>query len=67
MVGDRVHTDIIGARTVGLRSALVKTGEFDPREQLIVHSGPIALAERTARTNSSYRASAEGSGLASAR
>lgn len=32
MIGDRVHTDIVGARNVGLRSALVRTGEFDPRE-----------------------------------
>lgn len=31
MVGDRVETDILGAREAGLRSALVKTGEF--REQ----------------------------------
>ena len=28
MVGDRVATDIIGAKTVGIKSALVKTGEF---------------------------------------
>lgn len=32
VVGDRVHTDILGARDVGLRSVLVRTGEFDPRE-----------------------------------
>jgi len=31
-VGDRVHTDILGARNAGLRSILVRTGEFDPRE-----------------------------------
>ena len=28
MVGDRVATDIIGAKAVGIRSVLVKTGEF---------------------------------------
>lgn len=28
MVGDRVSTDVLGAKNVGLRSALVKTGEF---------------------------------------
>jgi ribonucleotide monophosphatase NagD (HAD superfamily) len=32
VVGDRVHTDILGARNFGLRSVLVRTGEFDPRE-----------------------------------
>jgi HAD superfamily hydrolase (TIGR01458 family) len=31
-VGDRVYTDILGARNTGLRSILVRTGEFDPRE-----------------------------------
>ncbi len=30
MVGDRVSTDVVGARRFGLRSALVKTGEFQP-------------------------------------
>ena len=28
MVGDRVATDIIGARSAGIKSVLVKTGEF---------------------------------------
>lgn len=28
MVGDRVATDILGARRAGLKSVLVKTGEF---------------------------------------
>jgi ribonucleotide monophosphatase NagD (HAD superfamily) len=28
MVGDRVATDIIGARAAGIKSVLVKTGEF---------------------------------------
>jgi ribonucleotide monophosphatase NagD (HAD superfamily) len=28
MVGDRVTTDIIGARQAGIPSVLVKTGEF---------------------------------------
>jgi ribonucleotide monophosphatase NagD (HAD superfamily) len=28
MVGDRVATDIIGARAAGIKSILVKTGEF---------------------------------------
>lgn len=32
VVGDRVQTDILGARNLGLRSALVRTGEFDPQE-----------------------------------
>lgn len=31
MVGDRVETDIRGARDFGLHSVLVRTGEFDPR------------------------------------
>ena len=31
-VGDRVHTDVLGARNTGLRSILVRTGEFHPRE-----------------------------------
>jgi HAD superfamily hydrolase (TIGR01458 family) len=30
VVGDRVASDIQGARDVGLRSVLVRTGEFDP-------------------------------------
>jgi ribonucleotide monophosphatase NagD (HAD superfamily) len=29
MVGDRVETDIRGARDYGIRSVLVRTGEFD--------------------------------------
>ena len=37
VVGDRVSTDILGARQAGLRSALVRTGEFDPRH---LDSGP---------------------------
>jgi HAD superfamily hydrolase (TIGR01458 family) len=28
MVGDRIQSDILGAKNVGIRSALVKTGEF---------------------------------------
>jgi inorganic pyrophosphatase len=32
VVGDRVNTDILGAKNFGLRSVLVRTGEFDPRE-----------------------------------
>jgi ribonucleotide monophosphatase NagD (HAD superfamily) len=28
MVGDRVSTDIVGARQAGIPSVLVKTGEF---------------------------------------
>lgn len=32
VVGDRVHTDILGARNLGLCSVLVRTGEFDPKE-----------------------------------
>jgi ribonucleotide monophosphatase NagD (HAD superfamily) len=32
MVGDRVATDIIGAKAVGIKSALVKTGEFKERD-----------------------------------
>jgi HAD superfamily hydrolase (TIGR01458 family) len=32
MVGDRVLSDILGARRAGLRSVLVKTGEFRPEE-----------------------------------
>jgi len=30
MIGDRVSTDIIGARNAGITSVLVKTGEFKP-------------------------------------
>ena len=30
VVGDRVATDIAGARNLGLASALVRTGEFRP-------------------------------------
>jgi 4-nitrophenyl phosphatase len=32
MVGDRVATDIIGARAAGIKSVLVKTGEFKERD-----------------------------------
>jgi HAD superfamily hydrolase (TIGR01458 family) len=32
MVGDRVNSDIAGARGEGLRSVLVKTGEFKPED-----------------------------------
>jgi HAD superfamily hydrolase (TIGR01458 family) len=32
VVGDRVATDVRGARDFGLASALVKTGEFDPAD-----------------------------------
>jgi ribonucleotide monophosphatase NagD (HAD superfamily) len=28
MIGDRVATDILGARRAGIKSVLVKTGEF---------------------------------------
>ncbi len=34
MVGDRVSSDVVGARGVGLRSALVRTGEFRPEHLL---------------------------------
>jgi ribonucleotide monophosphatase NagD (HAD superfamily) len=30
IVGDRVETDIRGAQDFGIRSVLVRTGEFDP-------------------------------------
>jgi ribonucleotide monophosphatase NagD (HAD superfamily) len=30
MVGDRVETDIRGAQEFGIRSILVRTGEFEP-------------------------------------
>ena len=32
MVGERVSTDVIGAKAYGIRSALLMTGEFDQRE-----------------------------------
>jgi HAD superfamily hydrolase (TIGR01458 family) len=32
MVGDRVSTDIVGARQAGIPSVLVKTGEFKPED-----------------------------------
>jgi HAD superfamily hydrolase (TIGR01450 family) len=32
VVGDRVSTDIVGAQQAGLRSALIRTGEFDRRD-----------------------------------
>jgi ribonucleotide monophosphatase NagD (HAD superfamily) len=32
MVGDKITTDIVGAKKAGLRSVLVKTGEFDERD-----------------------------------
>lgn len=32
VIGDRVHTDILGGRQLGMPTALVRTGEFDPRE-----------------------------------
>jgi len=32
VIGDRMHTDIIGGRAMGMPTALVRTGEFDPRE-----------------------------------
>ena len=28
MVGDRIDTDVLGARRAGIKSVLVKTGEF---------------------------------------
>ena len=31
-VGDRINTDILGARNFGLRSVLVKSGEFEPQD-----------------------------------
>ena len=34
MVGDKVSTDIVGAKNSGLRSVLLKVGEFDERELL---------------------------------
>lgn len=38
MVGDRVSTDVVGAKNVGIASVLVKTGEYDQREL----DGPIS-------------------------
>jgi len=45
MIGDRVATDILGARRAGIKSVLVKTGEFkesdltgDVRPDFIVDS-----------------------------
>jgi len=32
MVGDKVSTDIVGAKAFGIRSVLLRTGEFDERE-----------------------------------
>lgn len=32
MIGDRVQTDIRGAKDFGIRAALVKTGEYKPRD-----------------------------------
>lgn len=32
MVGDRLSTDVRGARAAGIRSILVRAGEYDPRE-----------------------------------
>jgi ribonucleotide monophosphatase NagD (HAD superfamily) len=32
VVGDRIATDVRGALDFGLRSALVKTGEFDVKD-----------------------------------
>ncbi|MBW2066768.1 MAG: HAD-IIA family hydrolase [Deltaproteobacteria bacterium] len=32
MVGDRVETDILGAKNAGIGSVLVKTGEFQPKD-----------------------------------
>ena len=32
VAGDRVSTDILGAKNVGLRSVLLKTGEFRPAD-----------------------------------
>lgn len=34
MVGDRPDTDIAGAQTLGMRTALVRTGRFAPGEPL---------------------------------
>jgi HAD superfamily hydrolase (TIGR01458 family) len=32
VVGDRVHTDILGGKRLGMPTALVRTGEFTPKE-----------------------------------
>ncbi len=32
MVGDRVSSDVKGAKEFGIRSVLVRTGEFDERD-----------------------------------
>jgi ribonucleotide monophosphatase NagD (HAD superfamily) len=34
MVGDKVSTDVVGAKAFGFRSVLLRTGEFDERELL---------------------------------
>lgn len=34
VVGDQIQTDILGANRSGLRSVLVRNGEFDPRDPL---------------------------------
>jgi phospholysine phosphohistidine inorganic pyrophosphate phosphatase len=48
MVGDDVEADVIGAKGVGMRAVLVRTGKFRPDEVEIARAQPDGIVSSIA-------------------